>query len=210
MAALAISSLGATRGLRAEEFASLVGRVKGFSATQIKTHLAYLRLQEEKLSEVEGYLNEVDLSRVNSLYSDYRSLIRAYSELITSVHWHRLYFQGLSLGHESPRPKISAAIKKTFGSFERWKIHFYSLCQAARAWAIVAKDQSGRIHHFCLDSESEGLCPEYQPLIVVDTADHAYLFDFGNDRAAYAEAIIEALAWSVVEKRFLATGGRND
>ncbi len=202
MAALAVSALGASEALGAKEFGRLIGRVKGFSATQIKTHLAYLQLQEEKLAEVKGYLNEVDLSTTSPFYSDYRALIRAYTELTTSIYWHRLYFEGLSLGYERPRSGLSEAIAKAFGSFDRWKIRFYSLCQAARAWAVVAADATGQLYHFCLDSESEGLCPEYQPIIVVDTADHAYLFDFGNDRAGYAEAIIKALAWSKLEERF--------
>jgi Fe-Mn family superoxide dismutase len=40
------------------------------------------------------------------------------------------------------------------------------------------------------------------PILVLDVYEHAYMVDYGIDRAKYLDAFVKNLDWEVVAKRF--------
>ena len=70
-------------------------------------------------------------------------------------------------------------------------------------WGVLGVDPVSRkmmVTGIC--RHQDVLVPAFEPLLVCDVWEHAYYLRYRNNRAAYLEAFMSKINWSVVEERF--------
>lgn len=180
-------------------------RIKDISMNQLVQHYAlykgYIRKTNEIWQDIKG-LTEEDFTAANSTYNKVRCIKDAETYAVNGVKLHELYFENLGGADTAPSGKILQLIQRDFGSYERWKDFFKACGKAARGWVVLAYDPiDGRLHLYNGDSHNQGAVWQAIPLLVLDVYEHAYMIDFGIDRAKYLDVFVENIDWDVVNKR---------
>jgi Fe-Mn family superoxide dismutase len=121
---------------------------------------------------------------------------------------HFIYWNNLGKGGTTPSAELSAALTKTFGSFDKFK---ETLSNAAKtrfgsgwAWLYLTPDKKlvvGSTPN--QDNTLMDLSPiKGTPLLVIDVWEHAYYLKYQNKRADYVDAIWNVMNWNEVNKRY--------
>ena len=123
--------------------------------------------------------------------------------ILHSLFWKNL--RSVSQMNE-PKSEILEAIKKEFGSFERFKKEFSeaALSVEGSGWAALVKDKSSSKLLIIAQIEKHhvNLLPETNILLILDVWEHAYYLDYKNDRARYIENFWSIVNWDEVGSRF--------
>ena len=70
-------------------------------------------------------------------------------------------------------------------------------------WAVLAWDPEGQtLVILWITGHEVGTLFYCVSLLVNDCFDHAYMNDYGDDRADYTEVFLKVIDWAEVEKRF--------
>lgn len=178
--------------------------VKGISKDQLEQHQKLYEGYVKKRNEIEQSLKTVDRSNsANVTYSPFRALKIAETFALNGSILHELYFENLGSGTE-PGPQTRALIKENFGSFENFKKDILDGAGCARGWAITAFTiDSGSVHNYVLEAHNETVPILTIPILVIDTYEHAYMIDFGINRAQYLNVVWNNINWNVVEERII-------
>ena len=178
-------------------------RVKGMSERLIISHyennyggaVKRLNLIEEKLAELDyagaaGFL-------INGLKREELSAMN-------SMILHELFFDGL--GDESePGPRLTRAIAREFGSYERWRSEFVAMGKAlggGSGWVLLSWSPRDRklVNQWAADhcnTLAGGV-----PILALDMYEHSYHIDFGAKAASYVDAFIGAVRWGNADRLF--------
>ncbi len=118
---------------------------------------------------------------------------------------HEYYFE--NLGGKEPvdsAQNARQAIEQQFGGFENWKKDFLAAgAMRGIGWVILYKDtQANRLINFWIEEHNANHLAGGTPLLVMDVFEHAYMRDYGTDRAKYLDAFFQNINWDVVSKRF--------
>jgi len=120
-----------------------------------------------------------------------------------SVILHELYFDGLALKANDPAPGIRAAIQRRFGTIDRWAADFTASARSAAGWAmLVAHPVNGRLYNVVSDEHAQGTLWFAEPLIVIDTYEHAYYIDYQNRKNEYVDRFLAHVDWVEAERRW--------
>ena len=201
---LTLSAIGQTPPFKAKDFSHLIG-MPGFSDDALKMHF--------KLYE--GYITNTNLL-LDSLkkYADERKdKTPEYAGLKRRLVWefdgmrlHEDYFEnlggeGTSLSTEEP---LYAQLAQDFGSFEKWKTDFIATgSMRGIGWAVLYYDPlSNRLINTWINEHDHGHLAGGTPLLIMDVFEHAYMLDYGLDRAKYIQAFFDNINWPSVAKRF--------
>lgn len=186
-----------------KDYTHLLG-MPGFSDELLKMHF--------KLYE--GYVRNVNLLLENLTNYSTNSPLSLYTfgALKKRIGWefdgmrlHELYFG--NLGGKATLEKntsLYTALASQYGSFEAWKKDF-TTCAMTRGigWVILYRDPtSGQFVNAWVEEHDMGNLVTAEPLLVLDVWEHAYLTQYGLDRAGYIEAFIKNIDWKVVQSRF--------
>lgn len=159
------------------------------------------------LNTIEAGLEKADRAAANGNYSEFGELKRQRGWNHAGALLHDVYWEVLGGdGDSSKGPEILSAIKKEFGSFERWKEDFKATAFAARlsGWGVLVFDKlySGRLINVLVDHHHHGAMWGGVPLISCDVFEHAYYHKDGPGRAAYIDNFINNLHWGRINERF--------
>lgn len=172
------------------------------SDSQLEQHMKLYQGYVKKRNEIDTALEAADRSNVaNITYSPYRSLKIAQVFAHNGSLLHELYFENLGKSAE-PDKKTLALIEKNYGSLENFKTDLLAAASCARGWVITGyclDDQ--RVKNFVLDAHHENVPVLVVPLLVVDIYEHAYMVDYGINRADYLKDLWNNINWGVVEER---------
>ena len=118
---------------------------------------------------------------------------------------HELYFSNMC-EHKKTLPETSPLFKlmiKTFGSGQAGHDDFVNTGKMRGiGWVIMAYEpQAKQLLNVWINEHDVGHLSGAVPLLVMDVFEHAYIADYGIDRAAYIKAFIEAIDWDVVQHR---------
>lgn len=118
---------------------------------------------------------------------------------------HTLYFLQFTPNQQSAEPsgKLAEAIKRDFGSFEKFREEFESACLTlfGSGWAWLSVNRDGKL---VITKEANGSNPVrsgHIPLLGFDVWEHAYYLDYQNKRADHVKALWKIVDWGVVEGR---------
>jgi Fe-Mn family superoxide dismutase len=110
---------------------------------------------------------------------------------------HELYFDSLGGGGD-PKGDLADAIKKDFGSLDRWRAEFIAMGKAlggGSGWVLLTySPHDKRLVNTWLADHTHSLAGG-QPILALDMYEHAYHMDYGARAAAYVEAFMQAIRW---------------
>jgi Fe-Mn family superoxide dismutase len=171
----------------------------GISRASVEAHYKLYQGYVGKRNEILKKLDAVDLGSANQVYSDLRALKVDLTFAVGGIKNHELYFEHLGGPGGEPDGAAAALIKRDFGSFAAWRADLKATGLAARGWAWTAYDwDEGRLFNYIGDAQNTFPVWNATPLVALDVYEHAYFLDFQTDRAAYIEAFLANLDWSVV------------
>lgn len=120
-----------------------------------------------------------------------------------SVLLHELYFDGVTPKSTDPNGGAPRAIKKRFGSLEKWATDFVASAKTAAGWAmLVAHPVNGKLYNVVSDEHAQGPLWLAAPLVVIDVYEHAFYIDYQNNKGTYVETFLDFIDWTEVERRF--------
>ena len=167
----------------------------------------------------EGYVKETNnlTDRITEFIKDGnvdQDEMPAYSELTRRLGFeyngmvlHEYYFDNLESGGGTGDPtKTSAFVKAaetSFGSYEIWKADFVGIGKMRGVgWAICYQNPAnGRLSNHWISLHETGNVAGFNPVLVMDVWEHAYLLDFKTERPKYINAFFSNINWSMVESR---------
>lgn len=183
-----------------------MGELKGISAKNIEEHLKLYT----------GYVKNTNLilEKIEELRKDEASgyllseLQRRFAFEFGGMRNHEYYFSALENGStplttDSP---LAQAIRKDFGSFEKWLGMFKALATTKGVgWAMLLHDKTtGQLLNQWIDEQHINHLVSTSPILALDVWEHAFVYDYPtSEKKKYIEAFFENLNWSVVEKNFI-------
>lgn len=172
------------------------------SESQLEQHMKLYQGYVKKRNEIDQALETVDRSNAaNVTYSPYRSLKIAQVFAHNGSLLHELYFENLG-SSDGMGEKTKDLLAHHFGSLDAFKADLMAAASCARGWVLTGyclDDQ--RIKNFVLDAHHENVPVLVIPLLVVDIYEHAYMVDYGINRADYLKDLWENINWDIVERR---------
>ncbi len=185
----------------AKDFKSLLG-LAGFSDTLLTNHFVLY----------EGYVKNTNM--LVSLLEGTEPGTPALSELQRRFGWewngmrlHELYFGNMTKETtELTAGALREKIEKIYGSVEKWQKDFLTVgAMRGIGWVVLYHDrEKDKLLTTWINEHDGGHLAGATPLLVMDVFEHAYITDYGIKRTDYLDAFIQAIDWSVVEKRFAA------
>ena len=137
---------------------------------------------------------------------EHGALKRAINSKGNSVVLHELYFDGMALKAPDPTEAVQAAIRKRFGSLDKWASDFVASAKEAAGWAMLVKHPiNGKLYNVVSDEHAMGVLWMAMPLVVIDTYEHAFYIDYANRKADYIEKFLDHIDWNEVNARFQST-----
>lgn len=180
-------------------------RLTGLDGISNKTITEHYKLYEgyvKKANEILLKLSSAERESANQIYSDLRSLKLELSFAIGGIRNHEIYFGHLG-GDGQPQGSLADLIRQDFGSIENWMRDMKATGLAARGWAWLVYDKvTGKLFNHLGDSQNTYLFWHAEPVIALDTYEHAYWLDYGTRRADYIDAFFRNLDWAVIEESF--------
>ncbi len=171
----------------------------GISRESVEAHYKLYEGYVNKRNEILEKLGSVDLGAANQVYSEFRALKVELSFAIGGIKNHEIYFDHLGGDGGAPNGQIGRLIERDFGSVEEWARDLKASGMAGRGWAWTAYDwDEGRLFNYIGDAQNTFPVWNATPIVALDVYEHAYFLDYQTDRAAYIDAFLANLDWSVV------------
>jgi Fe-Mn family superoxide dismutase len=123
---------------------------------------------------------------------------------------HLFFWKNLGAGSKGPTDDLSAAITKSFGSFDKFKELFSTAAKtrfgSGWAWLYLGTDKNlGVTSSPNQDNTLMDLSPvKGTPLLALDVWEHAYYLKYQNKRPDYIEAFWNVVNWEEVARRYQA------
>jgi superoxide dismutase, Fe-Mn family len=190
----------------AKDFSDLASRkLEGISASQIDQHLKLYQGYIKKSNEIYNKLKDVDITTANATYSPLRELLMEQSYAVNGAIYHEFYFANLGGKDDGPAGDLKAALEERWGSTSKFIDYLKAAGKSMRGWVVIGYNtRVGHLDAFGLDFHNMWSPANTVPIIVLDVYEHAYMVDYGIDRAKYLDAFVKNLDWDVVSKRFTA------
>ncbi len=173
------------------------------SQRQLRQNYAAYRRAFAQLSAAENAL--ASASRAPAAASEYAALRTQQIHTANSVLLHEFYFGNLAAAAPIAPPRyILANINEHMGSLESWRDDFVACARVSAAWtALVYDPYDDRWHNLPMSEADAGGWVGANPLVVCDTAEHAWSIDY-RDREAYVGKFLDHIDWKVVAARYRA------
>jgi len=121
---------------------------------------------------------------------------------------HFFFWNNLSAGSAGLSPELSAALNKSFGSFDKFKEVFSNSAKtrfgSGWAWLYLTSDRKLEVGSTPnQDNPLMDVSPiKGTPLLVIDVWEHAYYLKYQNKRADYVDAFWNIVNWEEVSRRY--------
>ena len=184
----------------ARDFSKLPDRVTGLHPTLLSMHIT---LYEGYVKNTNALLEALDTVDPSSIA--FGALKRRFGWEYDGMVLHERYFE--ALGPAFPLPStdpLYQAIVDSFGSYEAWERNFRSTgLIRGIGWVILYRDpQEGRLYNVWINEHDLGHLAGGELILVMDVWEHAYITQFGLDRATYIDTFIKNINWNFVSKKF--------
>jgi len=187
----------------AKDFSFFFKSLDGISENQLKQHYTLYEGYVKKINEIQEKLKSADKSSANATYSEIRELQVEQTYALNGVVLHELYFSNLIDKKTTPANVLKTIIERDFGSWDNYIADLKAVGKSMRGWVVTAYNyRDGRVHNYGLDTHNMFVPVFVRPLLVLDVYEHAYMIDYGVNRAGYLDAFLNNVNWPVVSQRF--------
>jgi Fe-Mn family superoxide dismutase len=170
--------------------------IKGISEKVLVSHYENNYVGAVKrLNAIGAQLAELDFAKapnfvVNGLKRE--ELIAANSMIL-----HEVYFDSLG-GGAAPGGALLEAIRRDFGSLDRWHTEFSAMGKAeggGSGWVILSYSPRNKrlVNQWAADHTTT--LAGGRPVLVLDMYEHAYHMDYGAAAARYVDVFMDAIRW---------------
>lgn len=173
----------------------------GISDDQISQHW---KLYEGYVKAANGLLEAAAKAKAGS--PQWAELKRRLGFEIDGIVLHEYYFGNLASGSKlSPGSDLAVDVGAACDSVAAWREDFARTGgMRGVGWAILYHDPAaGGLFNHWVSSHEQGHPAGFQPVIVLDVFEHAWMVDHGaGGREEYIAAFLENVNWEVVEQRY--------
>jgi Fe-Mn family superoxide dismutase len=173
---------------------------------------AQLRLHHDKhhaayVNGANAILERLDKARQAGIDVDMKATLKELSFQSGGHVLHGLFWRNLApaaKASKEPGGALADALKKEFGSFERFKKEFSAAAASTEGsgWAALAWcGMTGRPLIMQIEKHNVNVYPTFRIIMVLDVWEHAYYLDYKNERPRFVEAFWNIVNWDVVNKR---------
>ncbi len=170
-----------------------------------KHHQTYVDKLNEAVKETKFENMEVSeiLKNINKMPPNKKQAIINHG----GGHFNHSLFWGIMTPNAKKRKfsgKIAEEIKKTFGSFEKFKEQFTNLALGifGSGWAWLVINSEGKLEIISTKNQDSPLMNKQKPILGLDIWEHAYYLKYQNKRAEYISAWWNVVNWEKVEQLF--------
>jgi Fe-Mn family superoxide dismutase len=196
--------------IEAKKFDHLVGKLEGFSERQLTQHFGLYEGYVKKLNEIRQKIAAIPYdqrtAKSNFSFGDYTELRRREATPYNGVYLHELYFENLGPKPRESRPsgELRGAIEKAFGSISNWEADLEACGTAAtNGWVLLTFDEKDlMLHHNQVFEHADRMMVGTRPVLALDAWEHAFMIDYGTDKASYMKAFLRNIDWQAVNERF--------
>lgn len=181
----------------------LIG-MEGFGEPLLKMHFklyqGYVKNSNELIAKLK---NLSDSGQGSSI--EFAELKRRFGWEFDGMRLHELYFENLGGdGKPSQSSNLMKAIVSQFGDFDQWKKDFISTgLMRGIGWAILYFDpEQNRLINCWINEHDVGHLATGAPILIMDVFEHAYITQYGLDRAKYIDAFFSNINWTVSASRY--------
>jgi len=180
----------------------------------LEPHISEAQLKIHHQKHHQGYVNganailqKLDKARKEGADIDVKSTLKELSFNIGGHLLHSLFWPNLApagKGGGKPSGVLGDAIKKEFGSFERFKKEFSQAAVSVEGsgWAALSFcRQTNRPIIMQIEKHNTNVYPMFRILMVLDVWEHAYYLDYKNERARFVDAFWNIVNWDEANKR---------
>lgn len=204
MYSLSAYPLAAQDNYEAKNYDHLLGKVAGLDDPLLQMHFKLYQGYVKNTNEILTKLQELTKAGQNKT-PEFAALKRILGWEFDGMVLHELYFENLGgngkLDQNSP---LAAKIKEDFGSYEAWKEDFIATGKMRGiGWVVAYIDpKNGRLLNVWINEHDLGHLAGGTPILIMDVFEHAYITQFGLDRAKYIDVFFNNINWDVVSKRY--------
>lgn len=188
----------------AKNFDHLLGKVEGINDDLLKMHFKLYQGYVANTNKLLKAIAEMDAAGKNR-DPEYAGLKHLLGWEFDGMRLHEYYFN--NLGGSAPldaNTDFYKALTRNFGSFDKWKEDFVATgLMRGIGWVVTYVDPSnGRIINAWINEHDLGHLAGGTPLLIMDVFEHAYITQYGLDRAAYIDAFFKNINWVMVSGRY--------
>lgn len=183
-----------------KDFNYLVSKnMNGFTPELLRLHFklyaGYVKNTNDLLHNLKG-LDETTMA--------YSAIKRRLGFEWDGMRLHELYFENLGgEGKLQSESELYQGIVSEWGSYEKWAQNFKAMgMMRGVGWVILYQDPASlKLYNVWIEDHEVGHLAGAVPLLVMDVWEHAYLTEYGLNRAGYLKAFFENIDWFAVDKR---------
>ena len=184
-----------------KDFSHLLG-TPGFSDALLTNHFTlYLGYVKNTNTLVEKF------KTLETGSPEYAELHRRFGWEWNGMRLHELYFENMKNGGVAitSGSELQKVIDYVWGSFENWQKEFIGIgTMRGIGWTVLAYDPVKKmVFNTWVNEHNEGNLAGAVPILVMDVFEHAFMVDYGLKRADYITAFMNAIDWSIAEKRLV-------
>ncbi len=187
-----------------QDFSRLLG-MPGFSNQLLENHFKLYQgyvTNTNKLSDILAALAKDGKGAT----PEYAELKRRFGWEFNGMRLHELYFGNMSASATAidVNSTLAKKINDDFGSRDAWMADFKATsAMRGIGWTILYLDrQVNRLFNVWINEHDVGHLAGGVPLLILDVFEHAYMIDYGVNRADYIGAFFNVVDWSAVSKRY--------
>ncbi len=182
-----------------KDFTSLFG-LPGFSNELLTAHFKLYGGYVANLNKIEGLLKSLTPGT-----PEWSEVKRRLGWEFNGMRLHELYFENISK-KKTILPEKSRLLKlmqENFGSGQACQDDFINTGKMRGiGWVVLVYDAlAKKLFNVWVNEHDVGHLAGAVPLLVMDVFEHAFIKDYGMDRASYIKAFMEVINWDVVQDR---------
>jgi len=186
------------------DFSYLEKKVEGLDSQLLNMHF---KLYQGYVKNTNGLIEE--LKEMGEKRQDrtaaYGALKRRFGWEFDGMRLHELYFSNLGGNGESldPKSQLYKKLVEEFGNYQTFAQEFKATgLIRGIGWVILYKDpQDDHLRIVWINEHDLGHLAGGEPILVMDVWEHAYITEFGLDRAGYIDVFMKNINWKEVERR---------
>lgn len=188
----------------AKNFDKLIGNVPGLNDDLLKMHFKLYQGYVANANKLLDKIRELDEKGENKS-PEFAGLKRMLGWEFDGMLLHELYFE--NLGGNKPLDKndsLMAKIEADYGSFDKWKSDFVATGLIRGIGWVVSyiEPKQGRLLNEWINEHDVGHLSGGTPILIMDVFEHAYITQYGIDRAKYIDVFFNNIDWNTVSKRY--------
>ncbi len=175
--------------------------IDGFSQDLLNNHFG---LYNGYVANTNKLIDKLDTLEYGT--PEYAEIQRRFGWEWNGMRMHELYFDSLTTSPSEldQNSDLAKLINETYSNFDEWKEDFKEVGKIRGiGWVVFVYDkQSGELFNTWIGEHDLGHLVGTTPLLIMDVFEHAYMLDYGMNKASYIETFMKHINWSLINDRF--------